>query len=1068
LNIPELVVVVKKGRLDLIQENKTAFSFRNIHGRIAFRPRGIMMHLTCSSNLWESISVAGDFDSKDIKAKGHIDLKHLNPQALTGYLFPNAPLRVAESIVDLSFDFRTDGLGGLQAEIKGLIPYLTLVQGNKKLVVKGKSLGGAFQMDEDQITASLTELNLDYPQLTMTGKFFMDQSAAQISVELEGREVDIDSTREAALAIAGDIPIVQEIFSLVKGGKLPLITFKTQGTSVADLGKRENIVIMGSMLEGKIVVPGTDLDLEDVKGEVEISKGILKGEKLEARVGNSWGREGTLRLGLTGESAPFHLDMMVQADLAQLPPLLKRWIESKDFAKELNLIEHLEGNAKGRLVLGESTASIKPHVDLAEFSLTAKHKRIPYPLEISGGGFSYDLNRIKVKNLSGKLTRSTFSELSVLVEWEKEPYLKVESGKFDIVLGEIYPWLSSLEKLSGLLKGLKAVEGAVKLSALNLKGPLLRPEDWSFQTTGELKNLAVHTTLLPGPIELTRGRFRAIPEEISFTDAHTNILDASLDVSGILTGYLKGLHETEIGLDGKIGPEASQWLSDLINLPAEINVRALSVSQGSLVWEKGGKISFAGNLAVQNGPTISADIVRNPEELMIKRLLIKDNESHASFALNLKKKAFNLRFTGNLNKTTLDALLVKNEFLAGWIQGDFQAQILLDQPMRSTAQGKLIGEDLIIPWKLKVPVKIDSISLDAKENHLTVESAIFTWGDNRMALEGDVEVSADGPLLDMNLSVNEVEWERIRKTLSEDRKKGDVKQAKNSWDLPVQGIVRFKTQHFTYDRFTLSPLHADISFTHNAVSVAVSEANLCGISFPGLLKVTPQDLLLHIKPVSKNNELNTALACLANKRDVMTGNFNLNGELQAQGKFEEMAKGLKGSLEFAANDGRIYGFGLLAKIFALLNFTEIFRGELPDLTKEGFAYNSITVKSDLENGKLLLREVLIDGSSMEIACSGDIDLIDKKLDLTVLVAPLKTVDRIVKKIPLIRDIIAGTLVSIPVKVRGDLANPKVTPLAPSAVGAGLLGIMKRTLKLPMKVIRSVLPEDKEEEDAPQE
>ena len=105
------------------------------------------------------------------------------------------------------------------------------------------------------------------------------------------------------------------------------------------------------------------------------------------------------------------------------------------------------------------------------------------------------------------------------------------------------------------------------------------------------------------------------------------------------------------------------------------------------------------------------------------------------------------------------------------------------------------------------------------------------------------------------------------------------------------------------------------------------------------------------------------------------------------------------------------------------NFTEIFRGELPDLTKEGFAYNSITVKSDLENGKLLLREVLIDGSSMEIACSGDIDLIDKKLDLTVLVAPLKTVDRIVKKIPLIRAITAGTLVSVPVKVREKGVGP---------------------------------------------
>jgi hypothetical protein len=1067
LNAPGLVVEMKKGRLDFTQENETPFSFRDIHGRIAFPPSGIMVHVTCSSNLWESISVAGDFDSKNINAKGHIDLKHLKPQTLTDYLFPNAPLRVGESIVDLGLDFRTDGLSVLQAEIKGLIPYLTLVQGNKKLVVKGKSLEGAFQMNQDQITASLTELDLDYPQLTMTGKLLMDLWSVQISVELEGREVDIDSTREAALAIAGDIPVTQEIFSLVKGGKLPLIIFKTRGVSVADLGKVENIVIMGSMREGKILVPNTDLDLEDVKGEVEISKGMLKGENLEARLGNSWGHEGTLKLGVMGETAPFHLDMMVQADLAQLPPLLKRWIENKDFAKELNLIEHLEGNAKGRLVLGESTASIKPHVDLAEFSLTARHQRIPYPLAISGGHFSYEQSRIKVENLSGKLVRSSFSELSVLVDWEKEPYLKVESGKFGLFLGDIYPWLSSLEKLSGPLKSVKAMEGAVNLSALNLKGPLLRPEDWSFQTTGELKNLAVHTTLLPGPIELTSGRFRAIPEELSFTDTHTKMLDASLGVSGILTGYLKGLHKTNLSLKGKIGPEADQWLSDFIKLPPKLTVRApLSISHASLLWERGGKISLAGDFAVQSGPRVSADIVRDPEELLINRLLIKDNESHASCALNLKKRAFSLRFTGNLTKTTLDALLVKNEFLTGWVRGDFQAQILLDEPMRSTAQGRLIGEDLIIPWKLKVPVKIDRISLHAIENDLTVESAIFALGDTRMALEGNLEFSPDGPLLDMDLSAHEIEWENIGKILGEDGKKGDLKQAKSSWDLPVQGIVRFKTQRFTYDQFTLRPLHADVSFTHNEVSVSVSEANLCGISFPGLLKVTPQELLLDFKPASKNKELDPLLTCFANKRGLMTGNFNLNGEVKARGKFEEVAKVLKGNLECTANDGRIYRFRLLAKIFALLNITEIFRGHLPDLTKEGLAYNYITVKSDLENGKLLLREVHIDGSSMEIACTGDIDLIDKKLDLTVLLAPLKTLDRIVKKIPLIRTITAGTLVSIPVKVRGDLTNPKITPLAASAVGSELLGIMKRTLKLPIKVIQPVLPEEKE--DAPQE
>jgi hypothetical protein len=96
---------------------------------------------------------------------------------------------------------------------------------------------------------------------------------------------------------------------------------------------------------------------------------------------------------------------------------------------------------------------------------------------------------------------------------------------------------------------------------------------------------------------------------------------------------------------------------------------------------------------------------------------------------------------------------------------------------------------------------------------------------------------------------------------------------------------------------------------------------------------------------------------------------------------------------------------------------------------------------------------------MEMACLGDIDLVNKKLDLRVLVAPLKTVDSVVKKIPLVNHVLGGTLVSIPIKVEGDWGNPTVTPLSPSAVGSGLVGIMKRTLELPFKMIEPLVPAD---------
>ncbi|MES0363113.1 MAG: AsmA-like C-terminal domain-containing protein, partial [Desulfobacteria bacterium] len=92
-----------------------------------------------------------------------------------------------------------------------------------------------------------------------------------------------------------------------------------------------------------------------------------------------------------------------------------------------------------------------------------------------------------------------------------------------------------------------------------------------------------------------------------------------------------------------------------------------------------------------------------------------------------------------------------------------------------------------------------------------------------------------------------------------------------------------------------------------------------------------------------------------------------------------------------------------------------------------------------------------------MACLGDIDLVNKKLDLRVLVAPLKTVDSVVKKIPLVNHVLGGTLVSIPIKVEGDWGNPTVTPLSPSAVGSGLMGIMKRILELPFKIIEPLVP-----------
>jgi hypothetical protein len=509
-----------------------------------------------------------------------------------------------------------------------------------------------------------------------------------------------------------------------------------------------------------------------------------------------------------------------------------------------------------------------------------------------------------------------------------------------------------------------------------------------------------------------------------------------------------------------MGPEATQWVSDVIRLPSELRVRSpFSVSKGHLFWDKNAKTLFSGNLALKDGPHVFIDIAWKPEELLINNVLIQDDQSRASLALNLKKKEFDLNFSGNLNKKTLDHLLAKNQFLSGWIKGGFQAHILIDQPMKSTAQGKLQGADLGSLGKLKVPLKIEKISLSATKNRLDVDSAVCTWGDSRLTLGGNVDFSAKGFLLDMDLSADGLEWGKVKKILAKENEKRNREQDKNGWTFPMQGILRVKSDYFTYGSFTWNPFHADISFRHDGISVSVTEANVCGISTPGILKVSASGFLLDVKPVSKHQELDLTLACLWDKKGFMSGDFDLGGTLRGRGKYGELARSLRGDLEFLADDGRIYRFGVLAKMFALLNVTEIFMGKLPDLKKEGFAYDSIKAKGNLHDGKLTMKEGTVDSPSMKIVWQGDIDLITKKLDLTVLVAPLKTADRIIEKIPWVGEILGGTLISIPIKVTGDIRDPTVTPLSPSAVGSEILGIMKRILRLPFKII-PLTPEQK--------
>jgi hypothetical protein len=232
---------------------------------------------------------------------------------------------------------------------------------------------------------------------------------------------------------------------------------------------------------------------------------------------------------------------------------------------------------------------------------------------------------------------------------------------------------------------------------------------------------------------------------------------------------------------------------------------------------------------------------------------------------------------------------------------------------------------------------------------------------------------------------------------------------------------------------------------------------VCGIVLIGRLTFAGGRLNAYMVPVADSTLLDNTFTCLTEERAMASGRFNLNGSLQVDAPPAEFLKALTGNIEAISEDGRLLRSTLFTRILSLINITEMYRGTVPDLTGEGLEYKRMKLSGEFRDGKFVVNGWALDGPSLWMGARGEIDLIDDTLQFFVLVSPFKTVDRIINAIPGLRWILGGRLVAIPVEVRGDLSDPEVIPLAPTAVAQSILDMLGRTLRLPLHIIQPLIP-----------
>ncbi|MEE4365369.1 MAG: AsmA-like C-terminal domain-containing protein [Desulfotignum sp.] len=273
--------------------------------------------------------------------------------------------------------------------------------------------------------------------------------------------------------------------------------------------------------------------------------------------------------------------------------------------------------------------------------------------------------------------------------------------------------------------------------------------------------------------------------------------------------------------------------------------------------------------------------------------------------------------------------------------------------------------------------------------------------------------------------------------------------------MPAHKSLRLQADRLAYGKYSFADIKAVIGFDRHVKEIQLDSAELCGLAISGSVRREPGQTLSEARfhatiQAMEQQDITPALSCLFPDLNLMDGAYSFAAHLTGKGFSSADKDNVNGRISFSSHNGRIHKMTLLSRLLSVLNILK-----LPDITQHGFRYRSVLVEARVEKGVIHLEKAVIDAENMALFFSGQIFPFGNKLNLTCLVAPFKTIDTIIKYIPMINTILSGRLASFPAKATGAINDPVITPLHPSAVGEGIMNLFMDIMKSPARLLESI-------------
>ncbi len=738
-------------------------------------------------------------------------------------------------------------------------------------------------------------------------------------------------------------------------------------------------------------------------------------------------------------------------------------------------------------------------VKAAELDVKARYEPIPFPLAFKGGEFVYDGDSITLRGVDVAIGNSKLFKHNATIGLNGNFPLESNSPKAVIDQSEIlklfrdYPPFNHLHRLDGILT----------FNNWQLKGQAFAPSTWMLVSAGTMQGLAVESELLPGLLSLPSGNFDWRGQTLRYEGATGSISRSEikgLAVEADWTGPAK-VQLRALELDASMAditkvmqsfPETSTYAAALSPMNGTTKLRDVrlqtrllpegpaldrfdAVVKESIISSKGielsltttsGKIDWRGSTLklkiakaslgqseVQNLSVFGDWGIEGAVELSADNALINCEEIFSRVLSLARLQSLRADVRAVQGTVTLSDVLFRGPSRDSdrWrikATGDLKdieiTTTFLDGPVRLPS-GRLTAADIQAGENVAAVFHLDAIRLSHAPHTVTIS--------------GEIRLSPSETHLDLDVAAADLDWGEMVQI--SDR----IAKYQQGESRPVRGRIEMRSESFQYERFRAKPLHALATFDGHGTTVLIERAGFCGMTLIGRIAFEESMVDAYLVPVVNSLPIHDVMACLTSESHLTSGNFNLDGFIQVRARREELINALSGRLNLVAEDGTILKSVLFARLFSILNLTEIYRGHFPDFKNQGLDFKRSKATIEIKDGKVVFHDWSIDGRTLWMGSRGEIDIATQKIDFTIMVSPFKTIDRIINSIPGIRWILGGRLVAIPMKATGELENPNIVALSPAAVGTSLLEMFQRTLALPIEIIQPLVPGMESQEGA---